>query len=277
MMHHQHLTIANAHFTLSIQTPHIAERLHHIFGSFQTQVPQPKSSKTFEIIQNSDETICVRSQGKTQKTYLTIDIFIAKFELQLIRAAFAKMNLIGIHSGGVICKGKTLLFPGHSGNGKTTLTLGCVLNGSTFLSDEMVLIDPNTQQAYPFPRVLCLKNDMHIFEKIDHKGLLHQTEVTRPLNNSFCVSPKSFDRVPQNQPSPVHNIIFPKYDANNKTKLTPIPPVQSLTKLLALTYKRTKTPKILDTLGNMVETVPSFELTTNNLPDALKEVENLVT
>lgn len=276
MTHCQHFTIADAHFKLSTNAPHIVEHLLHIFGSFHSTEPFHNSPIAFEITQGTDETIHLKSKHQPPKTYCSIDTFIAEFELRLIRSAFSTMTHIGVHAGGVISKGKTILFPGQSGNGKSTLTLGCLLRGDTFLSDEMALIHPDTYQVYPFPRVLCLKNDINIFQSLDHQHLLHKKNIVRPLNNSLCVSPESFDRIPQNQPSPIHRIVFPSYGSQNKTKLTRISPVQSLTKLLSLTFKRTKSPHVLDTLGHIVETTPSYELTMNNLPDALKEVEHLV-
>ncbi len=269
----QQFTIAESHFQVSTNAAHIAQHLQHIFAGFQTSVQS--SPITFTIQQNPDQTICVCPNLDQPTTYATLDEFISQFEWQLVRSAFDRMNFLGVHSGGVVYNGKTILFPGQSGKGKSTLTLGCALQGWGFLSDEMVFIRPNTTQSYAFPRVLCIKNDGQIFRTLDTNHILQQPHLARSINNSICVSPQAFTTIPQDHPCPIHIIVFPNFHLSSPQKLISLTPTESLTRLLQLTYKRTQSPKILDTLGHIVETVPSYELTMNNLSDAITEVQNL--
>lgn len=269
----QQFAIAESHYQVSTNSPSIAECLQHIFAGFQTSTAS--NPITFTIQQNPDRTIQVDPKFEESKTYTTIDEFISHFEWQLVRMAFDRMPFLGIHSGGVVYQSKTILFPGQSGKGKSTLTLGCALKGWGLLSDEMVFIRPNTTHAYAFPRVLCIKNDGHIFQSLDTHHILQQPHIAQMLNNSLCVSPQALRTIPQSQTCPIDLIVFPNYHPSQTTKLVPISPVKSLSQLLALTYKRTQSPQILDTLGQIVESAPSYELTMNNLPDAITEVQNL--
>lgn len=277
MTYHQQFTIADSHYQISTNSPGISEKLRHLFAGFETPEPVKSNCILFGIQQDSNGNITVSPHTKKSKTYTSIDEFISLFELQLVQNAFDTMHFTGIHSGAVVCKGKTILFPGRSGKGKTTLTLGCLLRGSHFLSDEMALIDPCTANVYPFPRVLCNKNDLTLFHGLDNQNLLGQASTTLTLNNSQCISPKVFNCVPQKQPQSIDAIIFPHFHTDHKTSLAPIGPLASLKKILKLTYKRTKSPKLLDTLGQIVETVPSFELTMSNLSEAIEKVEDFAT
>jgi hypothetical protein len=275
MTYCQQFIIADTHYQISTDDTLLAEILLHILAGFHSEITPTSAATTFEIKHKSDKTITVCQTGKLAVTYLTIDAFFSQFEWQLVRAAFDQMGFIGIHSGGVVCNGKTILFPGQSGHGKSTLTLGCILQGCDFLTDEMILIQPDTTNIFAFPRVLCIKNDAQIFRLLDKQKALQDTHIARRLNNCLCVSPQSFNSIPQQQPCPINLIIYPNYQPNAQTKITPVSPVKSLTYLLALTHKRTQTPSILDTLGQIVENAPSHELIMSNLPDAIKEVQNL--
>ena len=268
----QQFTIAESHYHVSTNSPSIAQHLQHIFAGFQTSTTSAPMS--FTIHQTPDLTIHVDPKFDS-KTYTHIDEFVSHFEWHLVRSAFDRMPFLGIHSGGVVYNGKTILFPGPSGKGKSTLTLGCALQGWKLLSDEMVFIRPNTTHAYAFPRVLCIKNDGHIFQTLDTHHILQQPHIAQTLNNSICVSPQAFNTIPQNLPCPIDLIVFPNYHPSQPTKLLPISPIKSLSQLLPLTYKRTQSPQILETLGQIVETVPSYELTMNNLPNAITEIQNL--
>jgi hypothetical protein len=269
----QQFTIAESHYQVSTDSPIIAEHLQHIFAGFHTSTTL--APITFTVQQNPDHSIHVSPKLEETKTYTTIDEFVSHFEWQLVRSAFDRMHFLGVHSGGVVYNGKTILFPGQSGKGKSTLTLGCALQGWALLSDEMVFIRPNTPNAHAFPRVLCIKNDGHIFQELDTHHILQQPHIARHINNSICISPQALKTIPQDQPCTIDMIVFPNYHPSDAPKLIPLSPVKSLTRLLQLTYKRTQSPQILDTLGHIVETVPSYELTMNNLSDAITQVQNL--
>jgi hypothetical protein len=273
MTYYQQFAIADSHYKVSTNSPQISEKLRHLFAGFKTHTPPESSPIPFEINQSADGRINVFPQAKKPRSYTSVDECISLLELRLVRSAFDKMHFIGIHSGAVVCNGKTILFPGRSGKGKTTLTLGCLLRGGSFLSDEMALIEPNTANAYAFPRVLCNKTDLSLFQALDDQNHLQQPRTTLFLNNSHCISPQAFDNIPQKQPCSIDAIIFPNYQLEHDTTLLPVSPIQSLQKLLKLTYKRTQNPQLLDTLGQIVESVPSFELTMNNLLEAIERVE----
>ncbi len=63
-----------------------------------------------------------------------------------------------LHAGAVIKKGKIILLPANHGQGKTTLTLSLTRNNYRCLSDDIVLIAPETTRIIPFPRSFLIKD-----------------------------------------------------------------------------------------------------------------------
>ena len=70
-------------------------------------------------------------------------------------ALFAADHLVGrvaVHAGLVTWHGRTLLLPGPSRSGKSTLVLALAEQGATVHTDEYALIDPATGAAMGWPR-----------------------------------------------------------------------------------------------------------------------------
>ena len=105
----------------------------------------------------------------------------SKFFWWLDNALFRKAlkrakHLIQIHGGAVERGGKAILFFGDSLAGKSTMTLHLLQLGWRFLTDEVILIDPETLRVQPFRRNLLIRqgaldNDPVLKERI--KGNWH--------------------------------------------------------------------------------------------------------
>jgi len=270
----QHYRIAESHFEVCADNEHLRSEIDFILGNFKT-THRTATPTTFKIDQNPNQTITVTQANGTQLSFASTGKFLTGFEYHLVIQAFDAMSLIGIHAGGIICNQKTFLFPGQSGNGKSTLTLGCILKGHTLLSDEMALIHPKTLQVAPFPRVLCIKNNPDIFAPLDPKNIVESSKFSRPVENSLCLSPLPFKSLPNHCTRKIDIIVFPKYDPGTPTELTPLSPTEILTRLLALTYKRRETPDVLNVLGEISESCLGYTLRMNNLEEAISKVESL--
>ena len=63
-----------------------------------------------------------------------------------------------LHSGVLERRGRALILPGMPGSGKSTLSAALAYRGWRFLTDEIGLIDPQSGDLFPLPRVVPLKN-----------------------------------------------------------------------------------------------------------------------
>lgn len=65
-------------------------------------------------------------------------------------------RILLMHAAGVADERGGYIFPAQGGTGKTTLSLALVQNGFSLLGDDLVLVQPDTQTVYPYPRPLHL-------------------------------------------------------------------------------------------------------------------------
>ncbi|PSL04746.1 hypothetical protein CLV30_105213 [Haloactinopolyspora alba] len=72
------------------------------------------------------------------------------------RAAVEPARGLLLHAGAVVRDGRAVLFPGASGQGKSTLTAACLQQGFDYLSDELVAVDLDTGTVTGWPRPLML-------------------------------------------------------------------------------------------------------------------------
>ncbi len=72
-----------------------------------------------------------------------------------INVTFATQTpLLAVHAAVLSKNGTTLLVPGHSGAGKTTLTVALLQRGWAYATDEAFATDWDADTAYPYPRPL---------------------------------------------------------------------------------------------------------------------------
>jgi hypothetical protein len=77
--------------------------------------------------------------------------------LAIVHAARASARDILYHAAAVTKQSRTILLVGESGAGKTTVTTGLVERGWLPLSDDIVLVSPQSLAIAPFPR--CFHTD----------------------------------------------------------------------------------------------------------------------
>ena len=82
----------------------------------------------------------------------------AEMGMNLQMALGWRRHLI-LHASAVERDGKVLVMTGLSGSGKSTLSALLGQNGWRFMGDEFVLLDLESGQAVPFPRMISLKNE----------------------------------------------------------------------------------------------------------------------
>ncbi len=78
-----------------------------------------------------------------------------RLEWHMVSAAVAAENdYVHFHGAALTRAGRTVLIPGGSGIGKSTLALALACNGFELLGDDIVFVDPASLRTHPFPRAL---------------------------------------------------------------------------------------------------------------------------
>ena len=75
-----------------------------------------------------------------------------------LQLALGERRYLLLHAASVERDGQALIITGESGAGKSTLSAILAANGWRFMSDEFVLLEPETGHLHAFPRPVSLKN-----------------------------------------------------------------------------------------------------------------------
>ncbi|MEM6462753.1 MAG: hypothetical protein AAF724_12630 [Pseudomonadota bacterium] len=132
----------------------------------------------------------------------------------------AHPELVWLHAGCTAGDNGAVLIPGQWGRGKSTLTVELCKNGMSFLSDDIVPLDPHGHQSIPFP------NTPQLRDRTD-KALLRE-EVTYLSKSAI---PIGRDRIADGART-VSVLVFPHYREGTGAKLRELPPAQAVGQLL---------------------------------------------
>lgn len=107
----------------------------------------------------TDNVRIVFKDHAVSRLYVTaVGVFLQAQVLEpLMYLSLLRQGVFLMHSAGVAKDGKAYLFPAHGGTGKTTTSMSLLSQGYDFLGDDLILVDPQAEMAFPYPRPL------HIF------------------------------------------------------------------------------------------------------------------
>lgn len=80
-------------------------------------------------------------------------------EFAVFTLAARALRLVPLHAGCVGRAGRGVLLIGNSGAGKSTLALHCALQGTEFLAEDAVFVDPRTLLASGIPNFVHVRHD----------------------------------------------------------------------------------------------------------------------
>ena len=192
----------------------------------------------------------------------------------LVRATRAGKHLLHLHAAAVAVDGRLVLLPGKSGSGKTLLTAALVHGGARYYSDETVLIARSGGTVRPVPTALSIKAD-----GVDLAGTLFPkvadlTEHAREDGIRVRYMPPPSESIAEDVPTAPSLIVFPRYEADAATTLTPLSPADTLARLLdeAIAVPAGLDAGALARLIDFAERVPAFTLVGGDLHASLAAV-----
>lgn len=127
-------------------------------------------------------------------------------------------NGLAVHAGLVSDDSRTILIPGSSGSGKTSVTTWLLNRGMRYHTDELVTINLESHSLTPFTRPLNIKTNgvKSIKEIIDLDAIENQLQISTTVTMipHRLVNPDFRPDV-----SKITHIIFPKYIADSKSEV----------------------------------------------------------
>jgi hypothetical protein len=144
---------------------------------------------------------------------------------------YTSSALLGLHAGAVTSQGASLILPGNSGTGKTTLTLALMSQGWHVLTDDVALLTQGENadmQVQPCAR--CCHVDDDAYAQLTARGVhLH-----RPIGGlATYARPTALG-----QAAPVRWIVVPQFDGQPPMGITRLTQAEAVAVLLGNTLRQ---------------------------------------
>lgn len=180
---------------------------------------------------------------------------------------------MAFHAAAVSRHGRSMLLPGRSGAGKTSLAAWLTANGFNYLTDELVFIERNTCRLDAFTRPLCVKE----------RALLPIREAVHvDLEPDACLFAGGTIMIPHRllneefvKESPqLAVILFPSYQSNAEPELVRLSKAQvGLALMEHLVNARNLSDHGFSEAIRLAQAIPAYRLTYSHfdqLPDMLQ-------
>jgi HprK-related kinase A len=186
------------------------------------------------------------------------------------QTALGALRYLTLHAASIAQGSNGIILPGASGSGKSTLATGLGWQGWRFLSDEFVMLSPQTQQLHPYPRPTSLKNESIAVMKAVAPLENFSVEFPETHKGTIC-----YVRPPQAAIDQMHEtvtprfLVFPDFARDAAGKLTPMPPEEAFVRLVAGSANYDRMGEAAFTLlVNLVQTCPAFVMSYAQFSDA---------
>jgi len=178
------------------------------------------------------------------------------------------------HAAAVSRDGQSILLPGVSGIGKSTLTAYLVGHGFAYLGDDSIAMAMDDWSLRPLPTQLSLKSgSWPILELLYPELPLLQTVHYYGRDVRYVQVKKT-----QSAGCAPSLMLFPSYAPDNNTLVRPLTPFHALMRLLDgnmyLDHPATETK--LEELIRFVEQTPAYDLSYADLANAKSAIEELL-
>lgn len=181
------------------------------------------------------------------------------------------------HAGAVSRGGQSLLMPGGSGVGKSTLTAFLAAQGFSYLGDDGIAIGEDDMSLLPLPTCLSIKAGSWAVLEPYYPALPKLTTVNRYGRSIRYVDPHGSYESRPTAAAP-SAIVFPVYCPGTSTRLIPLRPSQTMIQLLEAHARLlgSATKERLGKLVRFVERTPAYELNYSELPGAMSAIEDML-
>jgi hypothetical protein len=181
-------------------------------------------------------------------------------------------SFLQLHAGVVSSGESCIVLPGAPGSGKSTLTIGLMLAGYAYFSDEVALLEEESLRLRPFPLAIGIKaGAIPALESCwPHLQALEAHSREDGQEVRYLAPPKARCAA-LNHALPARWLVFPRYDAQARTELRAIGRPEALRRLM---QEFMVLPKLLDearveSMVRWMRRLECFELSTSSLPEAV--------
>lgn len=187
-------------------------------------------------------------------------------------------QFLTIHGAVLERNGRALLLPAPSGSGKSTLCAALMCSGWRLLSDELILISPESGAIRPLCRPVSLKNaSIDVLKRYAPDAVLTEpipdtskgtVALMRP--SALSVQSAAIDALPW-------RVVFPRYLAGSATNLTPMKQAEVFMKLVENAFNYSVLGRLgFDTMAALVSRLEGFTAEYGALDDIIATLNEWV-
>ena len=195
-------------------------------------------------------------------------------EINSVGVAGAADHLV-LHAGAVARSGSSIVLPGSSNRGKSTLTTALVRSGLGYLTDEAAAIDSD-RRCRPYAKAIALDpGSFSLFPDLEPTVASASDLEQQIRRREWHVDPACLGTVAD--AAPVRAVVCPHWRAGATTRLARLTPTEALHSLLSDAFDfATGGQAVFDILTALVSDVPVYRLGYGDLDDAVRVVTGLL-
>lgn len=181
------------------------------------------------------------------------------------------------HAAAVVREGRSILMPGDSGVGKSTLTAHLVATGMAYLGDDVVALGEEDASLFPLPSCLSIKAGSWQLVERHYPGLMQRPSYRLYERDvRYLEPPGHYTTLPSGPPPAA--IVFPAFVPGAVTRLEALSPLAAMVRFVGA-HTCLMGPVAEDKLLRLirfVERTPAYELSYSQLPEAERAIAGLL-
>jgi len=206
------------------------ELIHFLFHDLPA-CGSPLASRSFDVIFSGHPTQISLWQDEKQLYFGS-----SRYDLAVILANEVLHECVtgnhthhALHAAALVCSNRTILLPGTSGSGKSSLAAWLALQGCSYLSDELILLS-DEGKITPFTRPLSLRPQTvaALDDLLSDPG----DQALRGENGAL-IAHRRLNPIWKGDCPPPAVMVFPTFLAGSPAILTPITPARACMQLMA--------------------------------------------
>jgi hypothetical protein len=195
----------------------------------------------------------------------------------LLESARRPRRWLGIlHASAVAADGRSVVFPGARGAGKSTLAAALVAAGAAFVTDDDAPLEQASWLVWPVPYAPGIKSGS--WRALGHYYPDLQERPVHELSGLHIryLELEAARRMPLNQGVAVEALVFPRYRPGAGLEQRPITAAEALAGLCHTRSLLDRDPDMLAETIRWVESVPAYRLIYGDLERAIERVLSLL-